>query len=332
MNIVAEIKSKLDIVEVAGESLELKRRGKNWMTRCPFHEDRNPSLVIFPDSQRWKCFGSGCNLGGDVFDLVQKLEKWDFGRTLRALAEKAGVAVSALSEEEQKRVEKRWEREEVFNAAMAYFQDHLLQQASQGGEANAMAQNAGLRYALGRGWTKETLMEAGIGSVGNEREGLRRFLKEAGINLELPAAVALLGRRGKVKEWAQQQGVEAAQKWLDEDLIPGMPGNMLIYPHMERGRVAYLAGRKMAEKGHWNPPRELAGPRQPYYNTLWWRENDSPALVVEGQGDALTLGQWGAAAVALAGRRISRRPTSVSPRSCSARSPSGTTIRAGSRP
>jgi DNA primase len=133
MNIVDEIKSKVDIVDIAGKYLQLKRSGKNWMTRCPFHEDRNPSLVIFPESQRWKCFGSGCNLGGDVFDLVQRLEKWDFGRALRWLAEKAGVEMTPLSEEEQKRAEKKWGREEVFNAAMAYFQDQLLRQIPQRG-------------------------------------------------------------------------------------------------------------------------------------------------------------------------------------------------------
>jgi DNA primase len=304
MQFIDEIKSRLDIVEIAGDYLQLQRSGKNWKARCPFHDDRNPSLVIFPDSQRWKCFGSGCNQGGDLIDLVQKMEKWDLKRTLEDLAKTAGLELDPLSPQEQEQARRSWAKEEVLNAAMAYFQGNLFKGMDPAGNGHP----SHLSYALKRGWSRETLQESGIGSLGDEREGLRRHLTEAGIDLDLPAAVALLGLRGKIREWAQVQGVEADPKWLADDLIPPMPGQMLIYPHMVRGRVAYLAGRKISHKGHWNPPRQLLGPRQPYYNAHWWKEDLGPALIVEGQGDALTLAQWGLAAVALAGCSLSSQP------------------------
>jgi DNA primase len=305
MHIIDEVKNRLDMLEIAGGYLQLQRNGVNWKARCPFHDDRDPSLVIFPGSQRWKCFGSGCNQGGDLIDLVQKMEKWDLSTTLKHLAQKAGLELSPLSEEQQRLARVRWEKEAVFSAAAAYFQDQLLSNAEQGGEGSPKTPVTSLRYALGRGWSRETLIEEGAGGMGDDRAGLRRFLIAAGVDVELPAAVALLGRRGQVRAWAAKQGLEADPKWLADDRIPAMPGHMLIYPHMVKGRVVYLAGRKIGEKGHWNPPRQLAGPRQPYFNSHWWKEDPGPALIVEGQGDALTLAQWELAGVALAGCSIS---------------------------
>jgi DNA primase len=306
MRTVDEIKSRLDIVQVAGEYLPLERRGKHWVTRCPFHEDRNPSLVIFPDSQRWKCFGSSCNLGGDLIDLLQKLQKWDFTSTLRFLADKAGVELQPLSEQDRSLAEHRQTTQRVLGVAMAYFQQQLLRGVHGAGIVGSARVDPGLNYALARGWTRETLVEAGIGSFGSDYQGLRRWLLQAGLDLELPAVVALLGLKGNLREWADKQGLEAPRSWVEQKRIPGMPAHMLIYPHMERGRVVYLAGRSILAKKHWNPPRELVGPRQPYYNSCWWKPEVSQVLIVEGQGDALTLAQWELAAVALAGCLLSR--------------------------
>ena len=312
MNVIQEIKSRLDIVAVAGDYLQLQRSGKNWKTTCPFHPDKTPSFVIFPDSQRFTCFGIGCSQSGDLIDLVQRLNRWDFPTTLRLLADKAGVTLAPVTEAERALGEARQAREDVLRAAMGYFQAHLFRPAPsfKGTEEGEIKPDLG--YALSRGWSKETLAEAGVGSFGSDRESLRRCLKAAGVDMDLPAVAAFLGRRGNVAEWAGKYGVEAPQAWLEQDRVPAMPNQMLIYSHLERGRAVYLSGRSIEGKAHWNPPRELVGPRQPYYNTYWWStkgphdgvQESCHALIVEGQGDALTLAQWGLPALALAGCAI----------------------------
>lgn len=72
---IQEIKEHSDIVEVAERYTKLKKAGANFKGSCPLHSDNSPSMVIYPGEQRWWCFQ--CNQGGDVFDLVEKVEHCD---------------------------------------------------------------------------------------------------------------------------------------------------------------------------------------------------------------------------------------------------------------
>lgn len=79
---------------------------------------------------------------------------------------------------------------------------------------------------------------------------------------------------------------------------------MLVYVHTERGLLTYLSGRSIEGKKHYNPPREIIGERQPYYNHLYSPKSEQ-VVIVEGQADAITFGEWGIAAVALGGMQAS---------------------------
>src|SRR4030066_1619475 len=105
MTPVDEIKSRIDIVDLVGETVQLRHLGKNYTGFCPFHSNtRTPAFVVFPDSGTWRCFGQ-CNEGGDIFGYVMKKEGWDFPQALEAMALRAGVVLEPLTPEKAAREE-----------------------------------------------------------------------------------------------------------------------------------------------------------------------------------------------------------------------------------
>src|SRR3989304_1783183 len=103
MDDVEKVKSKLDIVEIIGEHIQLKKAGRNFKALCPFHGEKTPSFVVSPERQIFKCFG--CQKGGDIFGFLMELEGIDFGEAVRELAQRAGVELTSFrpsKEQEQK--------------------------------------------------------------------------------------------------------------------------------------------------------------------------------------------------------------------------------------
>jgi DNA primase len=87
-------------------------------------------------------------------------------------------------------------------------------------------------------------------------------------------------------------------------VIHKFPPGMIVYMHMVSGRLSYLSGRSIEGKQHYNPPREIIGERQPYYNHLYSSKAEQ-MVIVEGQADAITFGEWGIPALALGGMKLS---------------------------
>jgi DNA primase len=90
-----QVRQATDIVELVGKHLDLRRQGRIYVGRCPWHDDRRPSLQVNPDRQTWKCWV--CDIGGDVFSFVMKREGCDFREALQMLADRAGITLSAAS-------------------------------------------------------------------------------------------------------------------------------------------------------------------------------------------------------------------------------------------
>jgi DNA primase len=124
MSQIDEIKSRIDIVDLIGESVKLRRTGKNYSGLCPFHNEKTPSFIVSPDRQTWRCFGQ-CNEGGDIFRFVMKKEGWDFKEALRALAERAGVKLEAYKAEKPEEKEAHERLRGLLEEALTFYRYHL---------------------------------------------------------------------------------------------------------------------------------------------------------------------------------------------------------------
>ena len=85
------VKQAVDIVDLVGSHIQLRRQGRNYVGLCPWHDDTRPSLQVNPERQSFKCWV--CDIGGDVFSFVMKMEGVEFREALQMLADRAGIQV-----------------------------------------------------------------------------------------------------------------------------------------------------------------------------------------------------------------------------------------------
>jgi DNA primase len=91
VGVAAEVKSKLSVLEIVGEQVELRKAGTTYKGLCPFHGEKTPSFVVTPSRDSWHCFG--CGEGGDIFSFVMRRESLSFPDALKRLAARAGIEV-----------------------------------------------------------------------------------------------------------------------------------------------------------------------------------------------------------------------------------------------
>jgi DNA primase len=173
MSTVDEIKSRIDIVDLVSETVQLSRSGKNYTGFCPFHENtRTPAFVVFPDSGTWRCFGE-CNEGGDIFKFVMKKEGYDFVEALRYLAERAGIQLKAPTPEEQAAAEEHEALRTLLEEAVTFYRHNLF---------NTPAGAAALAYLRDkRGLRDETIEAFGLGYAPNAWEATAQYFTGKGI-------------------------------------------------------------------------------------------------------------------------------------------------------
>lgn len=271
MSVIEEIRARLDIVDVVGSYVTLKRSGKNYKARCPFHDDKTPSFVVFPDSQRWHCFGA-CNTGGDIFTFIMKREGVDFPTALRILAQRAGVSLDAQQQEQGEEAELRQRLREMHAAATAYFHQTLMR------HPDAEVARA---YVKQRGLDQETVAQFQLGYALDEWEGLKHYLHRLGYSEDEMVQAGLLVRRDDGRTYDRFR-------------------HRLIIPiHDAQGRVVAFAGRVIGP----GEPKYVNSPQTPIFDkgrTLYGyaqaiasiRESGR-AVIVEGYMDVLSCHQAG---------------------------------------
>lgn len=171
MGVVDEIKSRLDIVEfISAYAPSLKKAGRTYKGLCPFHAEKTPSFIVFPDTQTWHCFGA-CGVGGDIFGFLMRREGYDFPEALKVLADKAGVLLQERSPEALETDKIRHRLLEIMSAAAAFFYEQLTA-APEGAFAR--------EYIAGRGLSQAIIHRFQLGYAPNQWEALKAHLLKKG--------------------------------------------------------------------------------------------------------------------------------------------------------
>ena len=169
-DIIEEVRSKNDIVDVVSQYVKLTRRGSSYFGLCPFHNEKTPSFSVTPGKQMYYCFG--CGAGGNVFNFIMEYENFTFGEALKYLADRAGVELPKIEYSKEVR-EKAKEKSELLEINKQAAQYYYYQLRTEKGAA-------GYQYLSGRGLTEETMRSFGLGYSDKFSDGLYRYLKSKG--------------------------------------------------------------------------------------------------------------------------------------------------------
>ena len=276
MDQVGEVKSKVDIVDVIRERMELKKAGRNYRGLCPFHGEKTPSLMVSPELQIYKCFG--CGESGDVLTFLMKYDGLEFPEALGELAERAGVKLKPMVGGAH-----RSEKQEVvaLNTLAAKLYRYLLQKHVMGKE--------GMDYLIQKRELKKQTIEAfELGYAPNKPDVLSHFLKKKGIG------VAQMERAGLVIR-------------TERGVIDRFRGRVIFPIKDQRGQVVALGGRVLPVYETKNTGKYINSPE-----TLAYHKSESlyglsvtkaeirkagKVIVVEGELDLLSSWQAGVANV-----------------------------------
>jgi len=278
-SVIEEIKSRLDIVEIVGETVPLRRSGKNYIGFCPFHHNvRTPAFAVFPDTQTWRCFGA-CNTGGDVFQFVMKRDGLSFSEALRVLAERAGVPLAPKTPEMEARERERARLREALAAAALFYQSRLLE-SPEAEPARA--------YLADRGLARETIERFGLGYSPGAWHALLDYLKGRGFSTEELRAAGLI----VVRE--------------DGTAFDRFRGRLMIPIRDPQGHVIGFGARALSGE----EPKYLNSPQTPLFDksaVLFALDlaraeirRTGTAVIVEGYFDAIMAHQAGFANVVAA--------------------------------
>jgi len=239
MSITDEIKERLDIVDVVSRYVQLKKAGRNYKGLCPFHSEKTPSFIVFPDSQNWHCFGA-CGTGGDIFAFMMRRENLDFGEALKLLADQAGVELQPRGEQastEDRRLERL--REIVAEAAI-YFH-YLLSRAGEAQIARDTLERRGLIRETWEGWQ--------LGYALDSWDALKDRLAAKGYALEEIEAAGLVIRR------------EDGSGYYDR-----FRGRLMIPIRDVQGRTIGFGGRVLREDPERPQPKYINSPQTPLFD------------------------------------------------------------------
>lgn len=270
MSVVDEIKQRLDIVEVVSSYVTLKKAGRNYKGICPFHAEKTPSFIVFPDTQSWHCFGA-CGTGGDVFTFIMRQENLDFGEALSLLAQRAGVSLKQRTEADLAEDKLKKRLHEVVEKAAEYLHNLLL---------NSTEGETARSYLAQREINRETVTRFQLGYALDDWQALGDYLQQRGYKREDILAAGLIIER------------EDGSGYYDR-----FRGRLIIPIHDERGGVVGFGARVLDD----STPKYINSPQTPIFDksTILFGldlakgaiRREGLAVIVEGYMDVLMAHQ-----------------------------------------
>ena len=174
-DIIEEVRSRNDIVDVIGQYVHLTKKGSTYFGLCPFHNEKTGSFSVSPNKQMYYCFG--CGAGGNVFTFMMQYENFTFGEAMEALADRAGVALpkQEYSAAQKREADKKQRLLEINKEAARYF--YTLLRNDRGKHA--------LAYFQKRELSEETMKKFGLGYSDQYSDDLYRYLRSKGYEDEI---------------------------------------------------------------------------------------------------------------------------------------------------
>jgi len=179
-NILDDILSRVDIVEVVSGYIPLKRAGRNFRALCPFHQEKTASFMVSPDRQIYHCFG--CGAGGNAFNFLMQYERLEFLEAVEILAKKAGVALPETQRQDAKTVSLITQLYKINELAALFYEYNL----------NSSGGAAAKHYLLKRGLKEETIKLFHLGYALDKWEALINHLRNKNISLSLLEKAGLI--------------------------------------------------------------------------------------------------------------------------------------------
>ncbi len=270
---IEEIRSTASIVDMISEYVQLRKRGKNYIGLCPFHNEKTPSFTVSDEKQIFHCFG--CHTGGNIFKFLMEYKKISFIEAVQEVAEQLGIPLeyyeSAGYEEQQTEQEILYD---INTEAAKYFLNNLL---------NDEEAEIARTYLHKRNLKQQTIRTFGLGYTLRGWENFVNYAKEKKIDLEKAVTLGLAGKHPEGRYF---------------DRLPGR----LIFPIFSpNGRVVAFAGRVLDpnEKGgkYINSPESIVYNKSRVLYGLSFAKDEirrlNKAIIVEGYMDLISLYQSG---------------------------------------
>lgn len=177
---IQQIRDNNDIESVIGSYIDLKRRGKNLVGLCPFHNEKTPSFTVYPETASYYCFG--CGAGGEVINFIRNIENLDFVESVKLLADRAGLKLPETDSYDDAIAKLRRRIYEANREAARFFHETLF--TDKGKQQ--------LDYLLGRGVSPKMIKHFGLGAAPDDWHALAEHLKNKGFNRDELVAANLL--------------------------------------------------------------------------------------------------------------------------------------------
>jgi DNA primase len=273
-NTIQQILGRIDIIDVVGGFVKLKKRGTNYLGLCPFHNERTPSFTVSPSKEIYKCFG--CGKSGNTISFLMEHEKYSYVDSLRWLANRYGIEIeeSFASDEQRQQMQVADSLYIINNFAQQFF-SKILFETEEG-------RNVGLSYLKERGFREDIIRKFQLGHNPEARDSFTKAAIAAQYNTELLLKTGLVANR-------------------NDQLMDNYRGRIIFPVHNHSGKVLGFGARILktndrAPKYINTPENEIYLKSKILYGSYFARmaiDKADECLLVEGYTDVISLHQSG---------------------------------------